>query len=62
MRVIRLVETLGRRCTATVTLATPGRLVACDLLERPDGEPTAVASEHALEFTPFQIRTFKLHT
>ena len=58
--VIRLVETLGRRCTATVTLATPGRLAACDLLEWHDGESTAVAGEHPLEFTPFQIRTFKL--
>ena len=58
--VIRLVETLGRRCTTTVTLATPGRLVACDLLEWHDGEPTAAADEHLLEFTPFQIRTFKL--
>ena len=59
--VIRLVEIRGCRCTAMLTLATPGRLVACDLLEWHDqSEATAVGSEHRIEFSPFQIRTFRL--
>lgn len=58
--VIRLVETRGMRSIATVKLAKPGRLVACDLLEWTDGTATAAAPEHRVELAPFEIRTYKI--
>lgn len=58
--VIRLAETRGMRSRTTVQLATPGRLVACDLLEWHDGQTTGVASSHDIELKPFELRTFKL--
>ncbi|KAH0533597.1 hypothetical protein FGG08_007646, partial [Glutinoglossum americanum] len=58
--VIRLVETRGMRSSATVRLAKPGRLVACDLLEWTDGAATVAAAEHRVELAPFEIRTYKL--
>lgn len=58
--VLRLVETRGVRSRATVKLAKPARLVACDIMEWKDGAASAAAAEHAVELAPFEIRTLKL--
>lgn len=58
--VIRLAETRGRHSTATVRLAKPGKLVACDIMEWNDGPATQPGSEHQVSLAPFEIRTLKV--
>jgi alpha-mannosidase len=58
--VIRLAETRGVSSKAVIRLAKPGKLIPTDLLEWKDGAAGAVASEHAVTLTPFELRTYKL--
>ncbi len=57
--VIRLVENRGRFAKCKLTLHAGDALVPCDLMEWQDGDPLSGKS-HELEFTPFEIKTFKI--
>jgi len=59
--VMRLVERAGRQGTVSVSFGGgTGELIETNLLEWEDTAPTPVADAVDLEFSPFQIRTFKL--
>jgi alpha-mannosidase len=59
--VVRLVETLGRRSSATLRLDESVReLVETDLLEWHDDQAVEVSGRAELTFEPFEIRTCKL--
>jgi alpha-mannosidase len=59
--VVRLVETLGRRSSATLLLDESVReLVETDLLEWHDDQAVEVSGRAELTFEPFEIRTYKL--
>lgn len=60
--VVRCHEAFGGRARATMTFGTRvSTAVACDLLERPDGEAEAVVgSGLALDLRPFEVRTLRI--
>jgi alpha-mannosidase len=58
-RVVRLVETRGRRSRGTLILAEPtARAVETDLLEWEDGPESGARVE--VELAPFEIRTYRI--
>ncbi len=58
--IVRLVETLGRRSSGTLTLADGGKLVETNLMEWTDGAVIDATMPVALTLKPFEIRTYKI--
>jgi alpha-mannosidase len=58
--VVRLVETKGRRSTATLTVSGASELVETNLMEWTDGGHTPCTEPVELVLKPFEIRTYKL--
>jgi alpha-mannosidase len=59
--VVRLHEAFGGRARTTLrTGAAFASCTACDLLERPVGEPEPAGDGIALELRPFEVRTLRL--
>ena len=59
--VVRLVERRGRRSSAVLSAALPAQAVPCLATELADVGP-AVALPAALDFGPFEIKTFRIET
>jgi alpha-mannosidase len=61
--VVRMHEAFGGRARTTLRTASPwSTAVACDLLERPVGDPAPADGVVALELRPFEVRTLRLST
>jgi len=61
--VLRLVELNGGTSQATVSWSGKlGRVVECDLLERPENRIRSRKTDFSVQLNPFQIRTFRVKT
>lgn len=59
--VIRMYETLNKRCNATISLGLPFKSVhTCNLMEDTDKELVISGDTLSLEFRPFEIKTLKM--